>query len=160
VLERIGGYDEDFRSNWEDWDLGYRLNLAGFRSLYIPKPLVVHVGGGSEGFSPERCVRIYRNMLFTYFKNYQTVNLLARFPILLFVLLPAFHFGWFIHRLIQAQPDFYRGKELHYFLSMEKAIYEFLVRLKVFAQKRYVMKALRKTSDSSIFSNTSSRDIL
>jgi GT2 family glycosyltransferase len=160
VLDKIGGYDEDFWSNWEDWDLGYRLNEAGFKSVYIPKPLVLHVGGGSEGFSPERCVKIYRNMLFTYFKNYEDVNLLIRFPILLFVFLPIFHFGWLINRLLWNQPDFYKGKELQYFLSMEKAIFEFLTNLRIFARKRYVLKSLRKTSDSKIFSNTSLKGIM
>lgn len=160
VIDKIGCYDEDFRSNWEDWDLGYRINLAGFKSVQIPKQLVFHVGGGSEGFSPERCVKIYRNMLFTYFKNYDDFNLIVRFPFLLFVLLPIFHFGWFIHRLLWNQPDFYKGKELQYFVSMEKAVYEFLVMLKIFVIKRFFLKGLRKTSDKTIFSNTSMKSLL
>jgi len=160
VIDKIGCYDEDFRSNWEDWDLGYRINLAGFKSVQIPKQLVFHVGGGSEGFSPERCVKIYRNMLFTYFKNYDDFNLIVRFPFLLFILLPTFHFGWFIHRLLWNQPDFYKGKELHYFVSMEKAVYEFLVMLKIFVIKRRFLKGLRKTSDKTIFSNTSMKSLL
>ena len=59
----------DFWTDWEDYDLGFRTNLAGFKSVYTPEFLVVHLGGGSAGSSPERYVRIYRNMLFTYFKN-------------------------------------------------------------------------------------------
>jgi GT2 family glycosyltransferase len=70
VIEKIGGFDEDFWSDWEDYDLGYRVNIAGFKSVYTPKFLCLHVGGGSFGFSPERMTRMYRNMLFTYFKNY------------------------------------------------------------------------------------------
>jgi GT2 family glycosyltransferase len=160
VIDKIGCYDEDFRSNWEDWDLGYRINLAGFKSVHIPKSLVFHVGGGSEGFSPERCVKIYRNMLFTYFKNYDDFNLIVRFPFLLFILLPIFHFGWFIHRLLGNQSDFYKGKELQYFVSMERAVYEFLVMLQIFVLKRYFLKGLRKTSDKTIFSNTSQKSLL
>jgi GT2 family glycosyltransferase len=161
LLDIIGGYDEDFWSNWEDWDLGYRVNLAGYKSVYIPKPLVVHVGGGSEGYSPERCVKIYRNMLFTYFKNYDDVNLVFRFSVMLLVFLPAFHFGWIVNRMLSHEKtDFYKGRELGYFVSMEKAVYEFLINLKVFVKKRYILKALRKISDKKIFSNTSLKSIL
>ena len=160
VIDKIGGYDEDFRSNWEDWDLGYRINVSGYKSVHIPKTLVTHIGGGSEGYSPERCAKIYRNMLFTYFKNYDDFNLIFRFPFLVFVLLPFFHFGWFIHRLVGDEIDFYKGSELTYFLSMERAVSQFLSKLGTFVTKRYTVKNLRKTSDRKIFSNTSLKSIL
>jgi GT2 family glycosyltransferase len=160
VIDKTGGYDEDFRSNWEDWDLGYRINIAGFKSVSIPQPLVYHVGGGSEGFSPERCVKIYRNMLFTYFKNYDRKNLVARFPFFIFFFLPSFHLGWFIHRLITDQSDFYRGQEFNYFISLQKAVFGFLRKLKLFARKRYLVQYLRKISDDEIFSNTRLKNVL
>jgi hypothetical protein len=160
VLDKIGYFDEDFWSNWEDWDLGYRINIAGFKSVCIPEPLVYHVSGGSEGSSPERCVRIYRNELFTYFKNYDRRNLLIRFPLLLFIFLPTFHIGWIIHRLITHPPEFYRGQEFQYFFSLEKAIIEFLFKLRIFVEKRYFVQGLRKISDREIFSNTQLKNIL
>ena len=160
VLDTIGCFDEDFRSNWEDWDLGYRVNLAGFKSVYVPKALVCHIGGGSEGFSPERCIKIYRNMLFTYFKNYDTKNLVTRFPFVIFFFMPIFHFGWIIHRLFTNQRDFYRGREFGYFISVGMAVIDFLVKLKVFAKKRYSVQDLRKVSDKEIFSNTKLKFIL
>jgi GT2 family glycosyltransferase len=42
VIDAVGGFDEDFWSNWEDWDIGYRVNLAGFECVCIPDPLVFH----------------------------------------------------------------------------------------------------------------------
>jgi GT2 family glycosyltransferase len=160
VIDKIGCYDEDFRSNWEDWDLGYRINLSGFKSVHVPKPLVVHIGGGSEGYSPERCVKIYRNMLYTYFKNYDSKNLVMRFPIVIFISLPIFHLGWIINRLIKRQVDFYRGQEFNYLLSLFRATFSFLVNLRVFAKKRYSVQELRKISDKEVFLRTHLRQLL
>ncbi len=154
IIDKIGGFDEDFWSNWEDWDLGYRINIAGFKSVCIPDPLVYHVGGGSEGSSPERFVRIYRNELFTYFKNYDTKSLIIRFPFLLFAFQPIYHLVWFMQRLITRSPELCSGRELDYFISRERALFSFLCKLKVFVKKRYLVQQLRKTSDDEIFNNT------
>ncbi|MGZ4161776.1 MAG: hypothetical protein ACXVNF_13405, partial [Neobacillus sp.] len=110
--------------------------------------------GGSEGSSPERFVRIYRNELFTYFKNYDTKSLIIRFPFLLFAFQPIYHLVWFMQRLITRSPELYRGREFDYFISRERALFSFLCKLKVFVKKRYLVQQLRKTSDDEIFNNT------
>ncbi|XES76066.1 MAG: glycosyltransferase family 2 protein [Candidatus Bathyarchaeia archaeon] len=160
VLEKIGCFEEDYVSNFEDWDLGYRLNLAGFRSVYIPLPLVVHVGAGSEGTTPERRVKCYRNMLLTYFKNYELKNLVIRFPIVSFVLLPLWHSSWFLQRSILGLPDFDRKRVGDYFLSLFRAYYQFLWYLKKFAIKRYSVQGLRKVADRNIFDKTKNTSLV
>jgi hypothetical protein len=83
VIDKIDGFDPFFWADWEDHDLGYRLILAGFKSVYTPKTTVLHLGGGlSLGMNEERRVRIFRNKLLTYLKNYQARNLLLRFPLI------------------------------------------------------------------------------
>lgn len=154
VLDEVGFYDEDFWSNSEDWDLGYRINMAGFKSVYIPAPLVFHVGAGSEGYTPERKVKMYRNTLFTYFKNYERKNLLIRFPVLMFVLLPLWHLAWLFHRLALHLPDFNGREGIDYFLSIMKAYVQFLLKLKTFVVKRHKLQRLRKVSDKQIFMST------
>ena len=154
IIDKIGGFDEDYWSNWEDWDLGYRINIAGFKSVCIPDPLVYHVGGGSEGSPPERLVRIYRNEISTYFKNYDNKNLIIRFPFLLFAFQPIYHLVWFTQRLLTHSPELNRGREFDYFISRERALFGFLRKLKVFVKKRYQVQQLRKTSDDEIFNNT------
>lgn len=154
VLDEVGLFDEDFGSNSEDWDLGYRINMAGFKSVYIPAPLVFHVGAGSEGYTPERKVKMYRNTLFTYFKNYERKNLLTRFPVLMFVLLPMWHLAWLFHRLALHLPDFNARESIDYFLSIMKAYVQFLLKLKTFVVKRHKVQRLRKVSDKQIFTNT------
>jgi GT2 family glycosyltransferase len=154
VLDEVGLFDEDFWSNSEDWDLGYRINMAGFKSVYIPASLVFHVGAGSEGYTPERKVKMYRNTLFTYFKNYERKNLLIRFPVLMFVLLPLWHLAWLFHRLALHLPDFNGREGIDYFLSIMKAYVQFLLKLKTFVVKRHKLQRLRKVSDKQIFMNT------
>jgi GT2 family glycosyltransferase len=154
VLNIVGGFDAEYWSNFEDWDLGYRINLAGFKSVYIPKPLVFHVGAGSEGFTPERKVKCYRNMLFTYFKNYESNNLLLRFPIIIYLIVPLWHLSWFCHRSASSCLDFDKKRSLDSFLSIMRAYMQFLLNLNVFVKKRYKVQKLRKVSDKQIFSNT------
>jgi len=33
IIDKIGGFDEEYWSNWEDWDLGYRINIAGLNQF-------------------------------------------------------------------------------------------------------------------------------
>jgi GT2 family glycosyltransferase len=49
VFEEIGLFDEDFFSNCEDWDVGFRAQLAGYRCVYVPGSVVYHVGSASTG---------------------------------------------------------------------------------------------------------------
>jgi GT2 family glycosyltransferase len=160
VLRDIGGYDEDFLADWEDWDLGYRINLAGYKSVHTPVPLVSHFGGGSAGYRPERYARIYRNALFAHFKNYSSSNLVTRFAVFTFVLLPLSHLGFVVLHLVVGRRQFRRNESLGYFLSLVKAYAMFLSKLRVFASKRYAVQKLRRTSDKEIFRNTKSRFFL
>jgi len=160
LIVKIGGFDEDFWTDWEDYDLGFRTNISGYRSVYIPVPLVLHLGGGSAGSSPKRFIRIYKNMLSTYFKNYELQNLIFRFSIVMFLLVPSMHIGWFIHRIVTRPPDFYRGKEVEYITTFVKGFFSFLANLRVYAKKRYFIQQLRQVSDRNIFKNTEVNHIL
>jgi len=54
VIDKMGGFDPFFWADWEDHDLGYRINLAGFKSVYTPETTVLHLSGGlSLGLSEE-----------------------------------------------------------------------------------------------------------
>jgi GT2 family glycosyltransferase len=75
ILE-AGGYDETFVSDWEDHDLGYRLNVLGHRCIHNPSVMVRHLGGQSfGGVGYRRFRRVARNMLLTYYKNCERLNL-------------------------------------------------------------------------------------
>jgi len=84
VICKIGGFDPNLWTDWEDHDFGFRINISGFKCVYTPLTTVLHLGGGNYfGLSDERETRIVRNKLFTYIKNYQARTLFVRFPLVL-----------------------------------------------------------------------------
>ncbi len=67
---RVGGFDEDFFSYFEDVDLSFRLRLAGGRCLYVPRAVVHHVGSASSGKTSNFVIYYgHRNLVWTFFKN-------------------------------------------------------------------------------------------
>lgn len=84
-------YDESFVTGWEDTDLWFRMQLRGWRCLFLPSAYGWHVGSGSVGgkdtfFSKplDYRTRILRNRLFTIAKNLPTPVLLGLSPYLIF----------------------------------------------------------------------------
>jgi GT2 family glycosyltransferase len=66
----VGGFDEDFFSYFEDVDLGFRLQLRGYRCLYVPGAVVHHVGSASLGQRSDFAFyHSHRNLVWTYVKN-------------------------------------------------------------------------------------------
>jgi GT2 family glycosyltransferase/glycosyltransferase involved in cell wall biosynthesis len=71
VFDELGGFDERYFMFFEDVDLGWRLNLAGWRFVYEPASLAYHKHHASmEGFgSFKETYLLERNALFTLYKN-------------------------------------------------------------------------------------------
>jgi len=62
MIERIGGFDEDFFAYGDDAELGLRARIAGWRCLYTPEAVVRHHRGSTLGKdSARRLVLIERN---------------------------------------------------------------------------------------------------
>lgn len=67
---KVGGMDEDFFCYGEDVDLGFRMQLAGYRCLYIPAAQVVHHGSAITGRNSDFSTYYgHRNLVWVYFKN-------------------------------------------------------------------------------------------
>lgn len=71
ALKRVGGFDEDFFCYVEDVDLGFRLRLAGYRSMLVADAVVEHVGSATTGgkHSDFTVYHGHRNLVWTYIKN-------------------------------------------------------------------------------------------
>ena len=70
VFDVVGLFDEDFFMWYEDADLSFRAQLAGYRCLYVPTAVVYHVGGGTA--SPKDRLHIHycsRNQILVAVKN-------------------------------------------------------------------------------------------
>jgi len=67
----VDGFDEDFFCYFEDVDLGFRLQLAGYACLLIPGAIVQHMGSATSGgqHGDFAVYHGHRNLVWTYFKN-------------------------------------------------------------------------------------------
>ena len=82
AVEAAGLFDEDFFAYGDDAELGLRLRLAGWRSIYVPTAVVYHHHSSTLGrFSEERLVLVERNRLWLAVKL---------FPVRLLLLNPFF----------------------------------------------------------------------
>jgi GT2 family glycosyltransferase len=76
LVEEIGFLDDDFFFSCEDVDMGWRANLAGWQTVYIPTAVIYHklkaTGGSVTGSYYDG-----RNFLYLIWKNYPT-SLLRR----------------------------------------------------------------------------------
>jgi GT2 family glycosyltransferase len=48
VVHELGYFDEDLFAYYEDVDLSFRANLAGYECWYAPRAIVFHAGGGTS----------------------------------------------------------------------------------------------------------------
>ena len=82
VFDLLGGFDERFFMFFEDVDLGWRLNLRGWRFVYEPRSLAFHrhhatmdkFGSFREDYLLER------NALFALYKNFDDATLAEALP--------------------------------------------------------------------------------
>ncbi|MEP6561477.1 MAG: glycosyltransferase family 2 protein, partial [Nakamurella sp.] len=82
VFESAGGFDERYFMFYEDVDLGWRLNLLGWKVRYEPRSLAFHKHHASmKKFGAYReTYLLERNALFTMYKNLDDESLARLFP--------------------------------------------------------------------------------
>lgn len=91
MLKEIGCLDEDFFCIYEDVDLSFRAQLAGYQCLYVPTALVYHRVGGTSGVNNDFTLYYgQRNLEFVFFKNMPFSLLIKYFPLHIGYILIAF----------------------------------------------------------------------
>ena len=98
ALRELGGFDEDYFCYVEDVDLGFRLRLAGYRCLYVPRSMAYHVGSGTTGgqHSDFAMYHGHRNLVWTFVKDMPGILFWLLLP--LHVLLNLVSIIWFALR--------------------------------------------------------------
>lgn len=92
MLDRIGGFDEDFFLYGDDMDLGLRGRLAGWECAFAPQAVAYHHYSGSSGS--------YHPMKFFYVERNRLWVVLKYFPLELIVLNPLFSFARYLFHAI------------------------------------------------------------
>jgi GT2 family glycosyltransferase len=83
VFDRIGLFDEDFVSYYEDQDLAFRAQMMGFRSMYVPEAICYHKRGATGNLIPMYPLRMQeRNLTAFYVKNFPWQVLLVKLPLI------------------------------------------------------------------------------
>jgi len=82
----LGYFDEDLFAYYEDVDLSFRANLAGYECWYAPKAVVYHAGGGTsrQQASEFAYYHAVRNRWSMIVKNGPAGLLLRSFPRIFF----------------------------------------------------------------------------
>ncbi|TFD53383.1 glycosyltransferase [Cryobacterium sp. Hh11] len=82
VFEELEGFDERFFMFFEDVDLGWRLNLRGWRYVYEPKSIAFHKHHASMSSfgSFKETYLLERNALFALYKNLGAESLAEALP--------------------------------------------------------------------------------
>jgi len=87
VIENIGYMEEYYFMEYDDQDLCWRALLAGYRNMFVPRAIVYHVRGGTQGktfFDRTKNAQWYvTNHITTLIKNLELKNLLKAIPVVL-----------------------------------------------------------------------------
>lgn len=99
MLDQIGLLDEDFFIYYDDADIAWRGQRAGWRCVYAPAAKVKHVHSGTTGkWSPFKTHLLGRNKLWTIVKNYELGPLLRHLPVIILFEMAAIFYGVFVLR--------------------------------------------------------------
>lgn len=140
VLDRIGLFDPDFWTFYEEIDFCNRIWLAGYECWYYPRAIAYHAGGQTSGALRRSRVHYldYRNGFASILKNFEGRTLITALPGRLAVLV-AVSIVW----LLKGQ---YRS-----FAAVYCSLGFNLVHLPATLRKRKKVKALRVRHDRDIF---------
>jgi GT2 family glycosyltransferase len=78
VLERVGGFDEQFPMFLNDVDLCYRIKQSGTKIVFLPQASVIHYKGKSTSRVRPRMIVSAHRSFYRYFKKHFRPNFLQR----------------------------------------------------------------------------------
>lgn len=137
LFHKLGGFDGDFFAHMEEIDLCWRMQLAGYRVMVVPRSRVFHLGGGTLPNNSARKLYLnYRNNLSMLFKNLSRRSLLP----VLFARMVLDGMSAMVF-LLQRRPDFFK--------VVFRAHMDFYHALNTLRIKRRVIQQSRIASASS-----------
>ena len=73
VLDKVGGFDEDFFMYGEDIDLSYRIQNAGFKNYYFAESTIIHFKGESTKKGNLKYVQLFYGAMNLFLKKHNSV---------------------------------------------------------------------------------------
>lgn len=81
ILNKVGGFDNDFFAYEEDVDVALRLHLLGYKTLFIPTAISYHLGGGtSSKMNNFRNIMDTKNWFYIIIKDYPISTIIINLP--------------------------------------------------------------------------------
>jgi GT2 family glycosyltransferase len=142
VFNKVGGFDSKYFGWYEDNDLCWRIRLAGYKVVSVPKAQVYHAVSGTIGKLPKYRSIYYaeRNRIATLIKNYEFCSLIKILPVII-----VFEVAGMIFFAVKQKP--------HYSVAVIRAMLWVIANLKyVWCQHLKVNRLVRKVSDKEIMS--------
>ena len=82
VFRDMGGFDEDFFAHMEEIDLCWRCHRAGYKTAFIGRSKVYHLGGGTlKDTNPYKTYLNFRNGMQLLVKNCSIFELIWKIPL-------------------------------------------------------------------------------
>ena len=135
IIKKIGLFDEDFFAYEEDVDLSLRLHNLGFKTLYIPKALCYHLGGGTSGKMGNFRHRMdAKNWIYIIIKNFSRKDILKNF------------FGIFLERLRNLSGIIKNSNPANFSPSVFGTYWQVIKNFNKMLKKRHLIQNLLKSS--------------
>jgi hypothetical protein len=137
IFKKLGGFDEDFFMLFEEDDLCWRIWIAGYKVLYIPRAIVFHKSGAlrSKEGNYKNLFFSRRNRITSLLKNYSTKNLIRFLPINISLLFAI---------------TFFTKNKLEYFKAFIKSVAWILRNNRRTMLKRRITQTKRVVSDEQL----------
>ncbi|MPN33502.1 hypothetical protein SDC9_180990 [bioreactor metagenome] len=141
IIQKIGGFDNDFFAYEEDVDLALRLSKLGYKTLYIPNAICYHLGGGtSNQMGNFRACMDVKNWFFIIIKNYSLKEIFKNLPKIIEERLRNLSY------LVKTTINSYKFKSIYYLpLSITKTYGQVLIKLPKMINKRKQLQKLLKS---------------
>jgi len=144
IIEKIGYFDEDFFAYEEDVDLALRLHNLKYKTLYIPKALSYHLGGGtSNKMGVFRNKMDAKNWIYIIIKNFSSKEIIKNLPQIIEERLRN------LSGLVKQTINFYKLKSIFYLpLILFSTYSQVVINLPKMFKKRKVIQKLVKLHNS------------
>ncbi len=141
IIQKIGMFDQDFFAYEEDVDLALRLTKFGYKTLYIPKAISYHLGGGTSNQMGNFRARMdVKNWFFVIIKNYSLKEIIKNLPKITEERLRNLSY------LIKTTIRSYKLKSIYYLpISILKTYSQVLIKLPKMINKRKQLQKLLKS---------------